>query len=463
MLNQLYSTRVIISLVFISGIISGLSGKLAAQNGNIESLLIHMNNIPDGNRLFPGSNGIINIQRGRFSQRAYTLDGMASFHNIPPKTNYTISALNKSNSHAFDNALELWGRWTNVRLDHDVTELSFTRELPIIWDINSFHARKNSFNPSLEVGQPVTFEVFVKNPSSQKLRSKVVMMVKNENTGRIERIERDITIESFEEQEHVLLNYIPQEAGEYYIAPGIYLQQGINQWSDCWDWPEDPAFIVTGEHRYINFAGFEWEVKNGFGNPGNNIWSNDPAQVWVDENERLQLVLQKKNNRWYSAEVISRSSFGYGTYTFYIDAEPALYDPHVVAGIFLYKDEKNEIDIEFSRWGDADNYQLGNYVIQPAELPGNQFRFPILTEGSYTTHRIEWKPDEINFSSWHGHHPEPPPGQIIAQWQYSGRYVPIGSELRLFFNLWLFQGIYPKHDRKENLIISNFTYEPLKE
>jgi hypothetical protein len=429
----------------------------------IDRVLIHMRNTPEGNKNFPGSNGLVMIQRGRFRQNGETLDGMASFHNIPSRSNYTVTAMNKSKSRAFNEVMELWGRWNNVSISSEKPELTFTREMPFIWDIRSFHARRNSVNPSLEAGEPITFEIILRNPSSQRLKSRIVLLLKNIDTADVSSLEKEVTLEPNENHRQVLLNYVPKEAGEYHFAPGIFVRQGINHWTDCWDWSEEPLFYVTGAHRTLEFAGYKWDVKAGFGNPGNNLWSNDTNQVRVDENGRLHLKLQKKRNRWYASEVISQDFFGYGTYTFYIEGEPSEFDPHVVAGIFLYHDEKNEIDIEFSRWGDADNYQFGNYVLQPAEFPGNQFRFPVFTTGSFTSHRIVWKPDEVLFSSWHGHHPDPPEGQIIAQWQYAGRYIPINLQLRLFFNIWLFQGIQPKQDKTEKLIISNFTFEPLEE
>ncbi|MFW5758505.1 MAG: glycoside hydrolase family 16 protein, partial [Bacteroidota bacterium] len=283
---------------------------------------------------------------------------------------------------------------------------------------------------------------------------------RNFDSGKTYQLEKKLVIKPHAYRQEVVFKFIAPEAGEYHSAPGIFIQERIHEWTDCWSWSENPLFFVMSEHRVIEFAGYKWDVKAGFGNPGGNFWSGDSSDIWVDEKGRLHLTLSAKDDRWYATEVISRDYFGYGTYTFYIDADLGLFDSHVVAGIFLYLNEENEIDIEFSRWGDDDNYQFGNYVVQPAELPGNQFRFPIMTNGSFTTHQITWMPGQIQFISWHGHYPEPLEDRIIAQWQYSGDNVPVNNGLRLFFNLWLFRGIAPSKPGKEKLVITDMNYKP---
>jgi hypothetical protein len=432
-----------------------------STSNRVDQLLIHLKNIPENNK-WQGNTGQILLESKRYTKNAHTLDGLAGFHDVPARDNYTVTATNTSTTDAFGNITELWGKWSNISIDVTSNELIFKREMPYIYNLNIFHSRINTLNPSIEAGEPVSIEILFKNPSGQKLRSRLVLAVKNSQTGSVQKIEKDITIEPFETRGFTNITFIPFEAGEYYYAPGIFVRQGFNQWTDTWEWPQEPQLHVTGAHRIINFAGYQWEVKAGKANPGGNYWSNDSTAVWIDQRERLHLSLQKKENRWYASEVFSTQAFDHGIFTFYIDAEPALYDPHVVVGLFLYKDDKNEIDIEFSRWGDAGNYQLGNYIIQPADIPGNQFRFPIITSGTFTTHRIIWKPDEILFSSWHGHHENPPAGGIIAQWQYAGNQLPASEiQLRVFINLWLFQAISPKSDKQEKLIINQFTYEPL--
>lgn len=432
------------------------------RRNRVEQVLIHLENIPGGSTVYPGSNGLIELERRRFRSSAKTLDAMASFYNVRANNGYTVKGYHQSPSQAFEQPMELWGIWKNIEISEQQNEHTFVRNMPYIIDVQPIYTQNRLNNPALIKGEEVLFNIVIHNPAHQDFKARVVLLLKNETSGKIKRLERDVILAARGYRESASLYYVADEPGEYHIAAGIFIKQRINQWTDCWDWSENPMIFVTNEHRTLEFAGYRWDVKSGFGNPGANLWSNDTSNVWVDDRGRLHLSLtQKANERWYATEVISKQTFGYGTYTFFIDAEPFYYDPHVVAGIFLYRDEANEIDIEFSRWGDKDNYQFGNYVIQPAERPGNQFRFPIITSGSFTTHRIEWKPNEVHFSSWHGHYPDPPEDKIIAQWHYTGRYIPNPTGLHLFFNLWLFRGIPPKEAKDEKLIINHFTYFPL--
>lgn len=428
----------------------------------VERVLVHLENVPHGSRLIPGSNGIVSLERRRFSQKAQTLDAMASFYEVPARKSYTVKGFHQSKIEAFGQPLELWGIWEDVNISSRENEFTFVRHMPYILDVRASYLRNNISNPSLQEGDHLSFTVTTRNPSSESYKGKIVLLLKNVQSGHVVEIEQDVMFEAGVQRATHKMDFVAQNAGEYHFAAGLFLHQRINHWTDCWDWSANPLFFVTTEHRTLEFGGHVWDVKAGFGNPGGNMWSNDTSDVWVDDNGRLHLTLSRKDNqRWYATEVISQETFGYGTFTFYIEAEPMHYDPHVVAAIFLYRDEENEIDIEFSRWGDQENYQFGNYVVQPADYPGNQFRFPILTSGTHTTHRIVWKPDEILFSSWHGHYDHPPDDKNIAQWQYAGNHIPEANGLRLFFNLWLFRGIAPKNDDPESFIINRFNYIPL--
>lgn len=433
------------------------------RSNSIERLLIEVNNVPEGNKALPASNGIVKIKRGLFSRRVETRDRIAEFHDIKVGKAYTFSVFNKSNSAPFNHALEFWGKWQNIVIDPANPKFTLTRQMPFIFNITTRHSAIDRLNPSFEVGDTITISLTIKNPSSLKLKSTAVIMLRNLTNSKIHKVEKEITLNPYENNKHVFLYFVATEPGGYLFAPGIFVQEPINQWTDCWDWSEKPFFYVAQEHRYLYFAGYQWYIKTGFGNPGGNHWSDDSTHVWIDDDGGLHLTLAKKGDNWYSSEVISKETFSYGTYTFNITARPAYFDPHVVGGIFLYYDETNEIDIEFSRWGDADNHKFGNYVVQPAEYPGNHFRFPLLTYDTITTHQIIWRPDALSFISWRGHQANPHQDNIISSWQYTGNHNPKAGKLKLFFNLWLFRGTFPQGNRKETFTINNFTYEPMQE
>jgi hypothetical protein len=442
--------------------LTGLFGLFEEPDtGNVDQVLIHLNNIPQGKQTIPGSGGVVKIESRRYSNEVGTLDAMATFYNVPVGSAYTITGWHKTTNKAFNNPVELWGIRRNVEISDQNSEITFVRNMPYIAEVSKKAQWANQANPSMQIGENLVFEITLRNPSLQSYRAQLVLLLKNTLTGKTTEIKKDIHLPGGQITVHTRIPYSPLEAGEYHFAAGLYVRQRLNQWTDCWDWSEDPLFFVTGRHRQIMFSGYSFDVKAGYGNPGPNFWTNDTTDVWIDNNGRLNLTLSPRDNgRWYATEVISEKTFGYGTYTFFVDADPQYFDSHVVAGIFLYRDDENEIDIEFSRWGDAENYHIGNYVIQPADNPGNQFRFPIITNGTFTTHRIDWSPDEILFSSWHGHYDDPPEGRMIAQWQYTGNNIPLDNQIRLYFNIWLFKGIIPKIETPQIFTIAGFTFQP---
>src|SRR5437879_1596093 len=92
-------------------------------------------------------------------------------------------------------------------------------------------------------------------------------------------------------------------------------------------WVINAAAQATDEETQgesISFSGFEWKVKSSLKRvgPGPNYFSKE--NVWIDAQGRLHLKISSSkddegNLRWYCAEVVSQSSFGYGTYRWYLD------------------------------------------------------------------------------------------------------------------------------------------------
>lgn len=286
---------------------SAINESMIFQGRNrVEQVLIHLRNIPGGSQVYPGSNGVVKLERWRYRNQAQTLDAMATFYNVRANRGYTVRGYHQSPNDAFDNPEELWGIWKNVEINTKQNEFTFVRNMPYIRDVQTSYRQRQTANPSLEKGEEVVFNILMHNPAPRDFRGKVVLMLKNTNTGNIHRIERDIILAAGGHRESAPVYFTAHEAGEYHMAAGIFVGQRINQWTDCWDWSENPVLFVTAEHRSLSFAGYQWDVKAGFGNPGANLWSNSSEDVWVDQSGRLHLSLKKKpNGRWYATEVIS--------------------------------------------------------------------------------------------------------------------------------------------------------------
>lgn len=211
-----------------------------------------------------------------------------------------------------------------------------------------------------------------------------------------------------------------------------------------------PAFAAT-----VDFAGVTWEVKSGTGGPGPNRWSDAADAVWVD-GDGLHLRITTDGADWYSAEVYTQSCAPFGTYRFYVDAPLDTLDPNVVAAAFLYGDDLHEIDVEFSRWGDASATDDAQYVIQPYDFPGNLETFPLSLTGTYTTHSFTWSSGLVRFLSLHGHRAAPAPGYVIQRWSTRSRWVPDAADgLRVHLNLWLVGGAAPTDGAEVEVVITD--------
>ncbi len=206
--------------------------------------------------------------------------------------------------------------------------------------------------------------------------------------------------------------------------------------------------ISVQARRIIRFAGVDWNVKNGgpYG-PGPNYWSDSPQSVWVDSLGRLHLKIRKENGRWYCAEISTVQTTHYGEHRFLVDGFIDRMDKNIVLGLFVYADDQNEIDIEYSKWGYETKTDVGSYTVQPYSTIGNQYTFESPLDSSKTTHYFDWQPGYVMFASMHGYYYGAPPSDnyYIARWIYSGSDNPSDTRnLHTHINLWLNNGEVPQ-------------------
>ena len=205
--------------------------------------------------------------------------------------------------------------------------------------------------------------------------------------------------------------------------------------------------------RIIHFAGLDWYVRSGQGNPDNNIWNNSKKSVWIDQQNRLHLKVRKINGRWYAAEIRSVKPTHYGIHRFYVSNRIDLLDKNLVAGLFLYKGHNQEVDIEFSKWRQKKALNT-QYVVQP-EITGNLKRFDVHLQGNYSTHLINWQAEKINFKSFYGHFLQAPDENYqIADWQYNKKRLVDDRQYYIHINLWLSKNQPPTDLQHTELIIS---------
>ena len=204
---------------------------------------------------------------------------------------------------------------------------------------------------------------------------------------------------------------------------------------------------IRKPERIIQFSGYNWTVKSGeiLMGPGPNYFSDNNENVWVDQQDQLHLKIVNRDGEWYCAEVYTTESLGYGKYIFYVASRVDQLDENVVAGLFTWDvaaPEYNyrEIDIEFSKWGQATN-DNAQYVVQPWDQPENMERFNMELDGNNSTHIFDWSIDSIFFQSLNDHFSSPPDDSyVIKSWIYTGDDIPPAGEENVRINLWLNNG-----------------------
>ena len=133
----------------------------------------------------------------------------------------------------------------------------------------------------------------------------------------------------------------------------------------------------------------------------NNLY--DGSNAWTDTNGALHLCIQKKEGKWSCAEVVMTRSLGYGTYNVVVgdisQLEPAVFSTTTFddwGGDQHYR----EMDMEISKWGDAERKNNAQYGIQPFFVPGNMA--PFAAPSGTFTHSLHWESGRASFKTVRG-------------------------------------------------------------
>lgn len=274
----------------------------------------------------------------------------------------------------------------------------------------------------------------------------------------------------------------------YYLSVifiGFLLLSGCEQ-------PEPENPVRQGDSLF--FSGRNWTIKeyeNTQWGPGPNYFSAHPNDVWVDSKDRLHLTINQRDGKWFSTEVVSTDTFGYGTYTFTVIGDFVNMPENITLGLFTWDDNtfyeaaNSEVDVELSKWGDADTLQTLNYAVQPVffgqENPERNYRAqldnPEVLIG-VSTHEFTWAPDIITWRSWKGETKQP--DNLIAEWEFDenmparikyengNESKPIvipepGNTTNARINLWLQTWVNPAptDGQEHEVIIKSFAFTPL--
>jgi len=252
----------------------------------------------------------------------------------------------------------------------------------------------------------------------------------------------------------------------------------------------DPTEVLARQGDVVHFSGRAWDVKHSATpvGPGPNYFSRFYDDVWVDEHGYLHLTIDKHDNIWYSSEVVSEDTMGYGKYTFTVQADLLKFSDNVVFGLFtwndssFYTDANSEIDIEFSKWDDSLATNMATYSVQPvnfgtyyAERTHKQSIDTTLLRG-VTTHEFTWTDTLLTWKSYRGATAD---GPVIGSWSFNLNHPPrvkvdggstslpvvipqprTNTHTRM--NLWFlpYSGTGPNNQLTHEVVIQKFTYQP---
>jgi hypothetical protein len=214
----------------------------------------------------------------------------------------------------------------------------------------------------------------------------------------------------------------------------------------------------------IRFSGYDWQVRDdGFGNPGPNKWKK--SNVWLDSNGYLHLKITHTGDDWYSAEIQTTRTLGFGEYQFQVVGRIDNLDPNVVLGLFSYSasDSSDEIDIEYTQWGDSESTS-GNWAVHPSKSEQEYAHetFPINLNGTYTTNRYTWTSQSVFFQTLNGHHDNN--DSQLGSWLYNPS-EPLSTipqqPMIVHINFWLYKGNPPLNGNEAEIILHSFTFRPI--
>jgi hypothetical protein len=265
---------------------------------------------------------------------------------------------------------------------------------------------------------------------------------------------------------HLLLGVLqsPADPAPDVVYDQVTLASTTYPTIDDVQWNDFPGGVT------LDFADRAWRVKGpGYYGPGPNVFGSDANCVWVDDGGRLHLTLANRGGVWKSTEVTLTDALGYGDYVVTTVGRLDQLDPQAVLGLFLWQygpcwDEGllwwnpfNEIDIEYSRWGNP-NAAICQFVAQPYDYPGNLHRFnATFGVGEVTSHAMRWLPDRVEYRVWRGGPADESATTLIRTWTYAGPHIPRPEQPRLHLNLWKLTGTPAA---AQEVVIQDFTFVP---
>lgn len=210
----------------------------------------------------------------------------------------------------------------------------------------------------------------------------------------------------------------------------------------------------------LKFSGYDWHVRTIASDRGgmNNLY--DPDNAVTDASGALHLRIRKRAGRWSCAEVVLNQNLGYGTYIAVVRDTSQL-EPAAVLSLNTFDDwggeqHFREMDIEMSRWGDAQSKANAQYGIQPFYIPGNLA--PFVTPAGTLTHVLHWEPGRASFKTYLGSSIRPG-APVVAEHVFASQVPTPGKEtFQLLF--YVVESEKSPMQKDDEVVIEKFEYLP---
>jgi hypothetical protein len=219
----------------------------------------------------------------------------------------------------------------------------------------------------------------------------------------------------------------------------------------------------------LQWMGRSWLLTNG-GMAG--VAKGDPANVSVDSKGYLHLRIVNRDGTFTAAELFTAENLSFGTYQWQIEGPVDKMDPATVLGLFNYGpkahigvDAENEIDIEFSQWGNTCHGCNADFTFYPAT--GNKALGPMEDNFTYdpkgstlTTARFEWSSTRIVGTIMSGLQPIGTTENVLQTLTFSPPDFTVRIPqvpLPLAMNLWCFKGTPASN---QEVILRSFQFVP---
>ncbi len=221
------------------------------------------------------------------------------------------------------------------------------------------------------------------------------------------------------------------------------------------------------EAATLAWKGHTWQLTSG-GMAG--VCQGDPKNVTVDASGYLHLRISNGTAGWTASELFTTDCLGFGTYQWQVDGPIDSYDKNVVLGLFPYgpaagigTDGTNEIDIEYSRWGQAGgpNGDWTDYPASGTTIGELSYTFS-LAPTTLSTSRFVWSATSIASALLTGPQPIDGTTGLLKSWTYAPANPTVNvpqQALPLGMNLWCFDSP-PSDGNPVEIVIRDFVFVP---